>query len=348
MRLPRPNLRSVAYVAAVAVASGPAARAQDLHFSHLAAVPTQTNPAYTGLLEQRARVGVSYRSQWDNFTEGFKTATLSADMKTYQAANGALGVGLYVNSDRAGDLGFATQQVGMSGAYLMAVDAKTYVSLGIQGTYNAQRIDWSAAEGLEFEPLQLRGNGRAGYLGVSSGAAVFQRVTRRLAWFGGLAGGNLNRPDASFLGDGRADDADLLYRRWTFHGGAEIQFGRFNAVRPSVLYLHQGPNRQMKIGSYYRYRADRGISTDAQLAAHFGIFVRHSFYADAWTADALVLALRFDWHDTIITASFDTNVSSLTAATNGVGGPEISLVQHFDWGQRRSKRTKLDCPTFQY
>lgn len=346
MRCLRTPSRLLALAAALAV--GAELAAQDIHFAHLTAVPTQTNPAYTGLTEQRARVGIDYRSQWDNFTNGFKTATLAADLQAYQAANGTVGLGLYLNSDQAGDLGFATQQVGLSGSYLMAVNAKTSVSFGLQGVYNAQRIDWSQAKGLDVDPLATGGDGRAGYLSVATGAAVFQRLNRRLAWFAGVAGANLNRPDASFLDDDSAVDADLLYSRWTGHGGAEIKFGRFNSVRPSIIYLRQGPNRQMKIGSFYRFRADRGISTDAQLAAHFGLFVRHSFYDDAWTTDALVFALRFDWHDTIITASFDTNVSSLTAATNGVGGPEISLVQHFDWGQRRQRRSKMECPTFQY
>lgn len=347
MRLRPLSCPTLVLVATAVLATGSAA-AQDLHFAHLTAVPTQTNPAYTGLMEQRGRVGIDYRSQWDNFTNGFKTATLSADFKAYQASNGAAGLGVYINSDQAGDLGFATQQVGLNGAYLLAVNDKTQVSLGLQGVYNAQRIDWTQAEGRDFEPISQRGDGRNSYLAVGSGAAVFQRVNRKIAWFAGLAGGNLNRPKVSFIDDDADVDADLLYRRWTAHAGGQIKFGRFNSVRPSIIYLHQGPNRQMKIGSYYRFRADRGISTDAQLAAHFGVFVRHSFYSDAWTSDAVVFAVRLDWHDTVITASFDTNVSPLRAATNGVGGPEISLVQHFDWGQRRERRSKMECPTFQY
>ena len=337
----------VSLVICAALAPG---RAQDLHFSHLNAVPMQINPAYTGLTEKRARVGVSYRSQWDNFTAGFKTATLSADFKPHHTGNGAAGVGLFVNSDRAGDLNFGTQQIGLNGAYLMALDGgRTSVSFGLQSVFNFQRLDWTAIDAFEEERGDILANGgRAQYLSVGTGLALFQRLNRRVAWFVGAGGANLNRPDAGFLDDGNTGGAQLTYRRWSGHGGAEIHFGRFNSVRPSIIYLHQGPNRQMKVGSYYRFRPDRGISTDAELAAHFGAFVRHSFYNDEWTSDAIVFAVRVDWQETVITFSFDTNVSKLRVASNGVGGPEISLVQEFDWGERRQRRSKVECPTFQY
>ena len=73
-----PTLPRVA-VGLAALAFGTAALAQDIHYSNLSAVPMQVNPAYTGLSEYRARVGVDHRSQWGNFTNGYRTTSLSAD-----------------------------------------------------------------------------------------------------------------------------------------------------------------------------------------------------------------------------------------------------------------------------
>ena len=330
------------------VAAG--AGAQDIHFAHLAAVPTQTNPAYAGLMEGRARVGIDYRGQWNNFTNGFQTASLSADVKLYENRHDVLGGGLHLTNDRAGDLAFTTQQVGLTNSYLKALDnGRTYLAFGVQNVLTFQQIDWTKANAFDFEPLEVLGSdGRRSYWDIGGGLSFFQRPSRYLSWFVGLAGAHLNKPTVTFLADNDGNVADQLFVKWTFHAGGEIKFGRFNSLRPSVLLLRQGPHRQLKVGTFYRFKTDNGIATDSEVAVHLGAFVRAYPAQERGGVDAIILAARFDYHHTVITVSFDTNVSSLTAASNGVGGPEFSLVQEFDWGTRGRRRHKVKCPTFQY
>ncbi len=324
--------------------------AQDIHFAHLAAVPTQTNPAYTGLLEAKARVGVDYRGQWNQITNGFRTASVSADGKLWENRYDVLGAGLFMTSDRAGDLSFATQQVGLNFSYLKALDrGKTYLAFGVQNVFNFQSIDFSEAEAFSFEPLDVYGaDGRIAFYDIGAGLAFFQRPSRSLSWFAGIAGSHLNNPTVTFLSDRDGNLADQLYTKWTFHAGAQIKFGRFNSIRPSVLYLKQHDHRQLKVGTFYRFKADNGLSTDSDIAVHFGAFMRAYPAKENGGIDAIILAVRFDYQLTIITVSFDTNVSQLRQISHGAGGPEFSIVQQFDWGSSRNRRHKVKCPTFQY
>lgn len=344
-----PKLRGWYGVLLAGVLTGAVASAQDIHFSHLAAVPTQTNPAYTGLMAGRARVGVDYRSQWNNFTNGYTTASLSADMKAYRNRHDVAGLGLVVNSDQAGDLGFTTQQVALSTSYLKGLDnGKTYLAFGIQNVFNFQRLDWSQAVAFDYEPLgEFSPGGRRNYWDIGAGVAYFMRVNRRLAWYAGAAGAHLNAPHVTFLRDDGADGEQVI-PKWTLHAGGEIGFGRHNSVRPSAIMLYQWPFRQMKLGAFYRFKTDRGTASRDQVAVHFGTHVRSNLSSERVNVDALIFAVRFDYEATSITASFDTNVSTLLPASRGVGGPELSIVQEFDWGSPRKRRHAVKCPTFQY
>ena len=326
------------------------AAAQDIHYSNLSAVPMQVNPAYTGLAEHRGRVGFDHRSQWSNFTNGYKTTSLSADFKAYQRGGDVLGLGAHITSDQAGDLDFTTQQVSLNAAYTKALDrGRTFLSFGLQNVFSGQRIDWAKAEGFQYEPLSsLESGGKAAFWDVGAGMALFLRPSRKQAWFAGVGAAHLNNPDVTFLADDDGSIGDRLYTKWTLHAGGELHFGMHNSIRPSVLYLHQGPNRQLKVGSFWRYRNDRGLHTDAQIAVHFGAWLRTYFGRGGSGVDAVNFAARFDYDKTSVVVSFDTNVSSLVVASDGFGGPEVALVQQFDWGSTRRRRHKVKCPTFQY
>ena len=334
----------------VLLATAGALVGQDIHYANLSAVPMHVNPAYTGLMTERARVGIDYRSQWTNFTNGYRTSSLSADVKAWQNRSDVLGVGLHATSDVAGDLNFTTQQVALNLAYLKGLDGgKTFVSFGFQNLFSGQRVDWAEARGFALEPgASLESGGKSRFWSAGAGVALFVRPNRRQSYFAGVSGAHLNNPTVSFLGDADGSLGDRLYTKWTGHAGAELLFGRFNSLRPSVIYLSQGPHREIKVGTFWRYRSDRGTHTDSEIAVHFGAYLRSYVARQGSGVDAVNLAARCDYDKTSVTLSFDLNVSSLVVASNGYGGPELSLVQEFDWGTSTRKRHKVRCPTFQY
>ena len=63
----------------------------------------------------------------------------------------------------------------------------------------------------------------------------------------------------------------------------------------------------------------------------------------AIATDATIITTRFDFVGFSFGVSYDINVSSLTDASGGNGGPEISLV----YTTQYSKKIKtIDCPRF--
>ncbi len=347
--MPRPlHIPGVA-LAIVLLLLGGRAGAQDIHYAHLAAVPTQTNPAYAGLIDARARVAVDYRGQWNTFVNGYRTSSLSADMKAYQFQDDIIGVGFHLSSDQAGDLNFTQNSAALSLSYLKSLDRQTFLSFGIQNNFSSHRIDWTQAVGFDFEPVAPAvGSSSRSFWDVGVGMAFFTRPSRTLGWFAGAAVSHVNRPTVTFLGDVDGSLGNELYAKLTVHGGAEVKFGKFNSIRPSLIYLAQGPHRELKVGTFWRYKADRGIHTDAEVAVHFGAWLRTYVGKGDVGVDAAIVATRFDYRRTSVTLSFDINISSLTRISDGIGGPEFSLIQEFDWEMRKRRRRPVECPTFHF
>ena len=94
--------------------------------------------------------------------------------------------------------------------------------------------------------------------------------------------------------------------------------------------MSQGPHLQVNSGLSIKFRL--GSARDQQ-AFHIGLWNRISKQDDGVEGtnspvllDALILSTRFDYQTFSIGFSYDVNVSSLAAASNGSAGPEFALV----------------------
>ena len=131
--------------------------AQDIHLSHIHASPTHLNPAMTGLFNADLRFIANYKGQWNSFTNGYRTAVASADMKLNRGIGNRddVGVGFMAIGDQAGDLEFRTLNVGLSLSYLKALNSNgsNFLSAGVQGGIIQQRINTNLAIlEQEFDP----------------------------------------------------------------------------------------------------------------------------------------------------------------------------------------------------
>src|SRR5262245_59797510 len=84
--------------------------AQDTHFSQYNATPMSINPALTGIYDGTARFTNNYRSQWGALGPAYTTIYSSVDFPLGKAKskNHYFGIGVMVNSDKAGETGFYT------------------------------------------------------------------------------------------------------------------------------------------------------------------------------------------------------------------------------------------------
>src|SRR5829696_489133 len=124
------------------------AQAQSYHFSQFFSTPLLTNPANTGYIDGPYRFSSNIRSQGLPSNNTLFTGYLSADfspLKDKLTEGHKAGVGMYVMNDHSITSAVQTNSVGVSAAYHVGLDVygEQSIGLGIQGTYNQRRIDYS-------------------------------------------------------------------------------------------------------------------------------------------------------------------------------------------------------------
>ena len=161
----------------------------------------------------------------------------------------------------------------------------------------------------------------------------------------GAAMWHLNEADVSFLNDNNVDKSYNLYRRIVIHGGGDFQMGRKSFLKPTFIYLDQGPHREITFGTFWKYKTLKYHNDSRGTALYLGAWLRTNFQSNVTNLDAMVAAIRLDYKDTFFTFTFDVNLSSLTQVSQGRGGPEFSIVKIIDI--KRTRRTnKVRCPDF--
>jgi type IX secretion system PorP/SprF family membrane protein len=331
--------------------------AQDIHSSHLHSNPILLNPAMTGQFGGDFRFIADFRSQYRAVTTNYRTFYGSVDMRTRTLGNGnaALGLGLELFADRAGDLDFSTQgaQLSMSGLLLVGeYGGKKMISAGLKLGMVNQSVDFSKIDAFDPEPMVLSGLGsNRFYPDVSMGIAWSQELSRnkdRSSYYIGYSLSHVNRPVVAFGLDG-GRPTDELYIRHVLHGGGDFKLGEQSRLLPAVLFMDQGPHRQITVGSFWKYHSKRIKQKKGYLpttAIYLGAWARWYAVSQASGFDAMIFAIRLMRMNSIFTISYDINMSKLSLASAGRGGIEFSVTQIVDNQRQRSR--KMKCPSFDY
>ena len=85
---------------------------QDIHFSQYNGSLLNASPAFTGFFDGDYRVNAIYRSQWNTVPVKYNTFSCAGDMRVYpkKLINDCIGLGLIINSDKAGYANYKTNQ----------------------------------------------------------------------------------------------------------------------------------------------------------------------------------------------------------------------------------------------
>src|ERR1700741_5467486 len=132
-------------------------QAQDLHFSQYNENPSLINPAFTGV-SNVLRVSAVYRDQWRTVTVPYKTYGISVESRI-MASNWSkvegqsmtftkksfskVAAGLSFYSDKAGDGSMRTDQLKLSLASFVPINAYNRLSLGVQAGFIQRKVDLS-------------------------------------------------------------------------------------------------------------------------------------------------------------------------------------------------------------
>lgn len=310
-------------------------RAQDFHLSMYDAAPIFLNPAMTGVFEGDWRLHAHYRTQWKavNF-KPYTTGLISFDMPKNK-----WGFGGQIANYRAGIGNYNVLQGLVSTAYTTPLDAKKQhnLSFGIQAgltqksveyqlhTYNNQYV---TRDGGGFDQSLSSGESFAGqrdYLpDVNAGLLYFfAKQQSKVNPFAGLSVFNLLQPTETFLGN-----KNKLPLRYYTHIGARINLTEQLYLIPKVLWM-----QQLKFNEQ-TYALDAGYYLkDPELYLLAGGVFRKG--------DAAIAYLGLKKFKFIFKVGYDINLSTLTVASGGRGGFEVSFTY---LSRKEDPKTKKICP----
>lgn len=321
-------------------------KTQDIHFSHIKAVPTLLNPAMTGLFNGKMRYSANYKGQWNTFTNGYETMAVSTDMRVKDLKSSIVGGGLSMFSDKAGDLSMMTNSISLNASFIQLIGKSTWVSMGFQNSFSQNRLDMSKVVTFEQETSQFSSN-RA-YWHLSTGIVLMHEFGKGNLVHIGTALSHINRPNISFLRTPKGSTntfVELLDKKITIHGGADFRLSNSLEFRSGFVFMDQGPHREISLGSFLKYSQGLRIrNTDKTGALYLGAWFRWYSEINLNGADALITTARLDYDNTSIAISYDINVSSLTKASLGQGGVELSFIKIMEAKKKRVGNQKLRCP----
>ena len=297
---------------------------QDPVYSQYYTSPILVNPAFAGNT-RGALVAINYRNQWPSIDNAYETYSLTYD----QRWNKSSGVGLYLNTDAAGNGALKTTKLGGIYSYRIRVQDELYVKGAIDVAFGQSRLDQSklvfldnldpqfglmTPGGISFPTQEvLAPSPSRSYLDISTGVLLYNPN-----YYLGVSFKHLNSPNIDFIND-QTGDLGTLPLRWTVNAGAQFsldgrnndEYGTF--ISPNILFVRQQDFWQINVGAYLNV-----------LQVFGGAWYRHS----GINGDAVIASLGVKTGMFKISYSFDYTVSGLTIGSGG--SHEIGIGINFD------------------
>ncbi|MDX2000883.1 MAG: PorP/SprF family type IX secretion system membrane protein [Chitinophagales bacterium] len=292
--------------------------AQDIHFSQFYNSPLTLNPALTGNIDGKFRVGAIYRNQWKSVGSPFKTISASFDLGIHRLKKGdVFGVGLMAFHDKTGTVGLSNINIVASAAYHkpLGVNKSHVLSMGVQVGFTQRRIDMSEAifaDQVDNTLTNIGGSGDAANLGTSNheelniGLGYSAKFGKRSNLYIGGSMFHVSQPKESVLGSG-----ERLPSRYVGHASMDIGIGKMVSILPSFIYMNQAGNNEINVGSGIR------VAFKEDIRATIGAYYR--------LQDAVIPMVGFEVKGLNMAFSYDVNTSSLNNVSNSQGGYEISV-----------------------
>lgn len=309
--------------------------AQDFHLSMYDAAPLYLNPAMTGVVEGYWRIHGHYRTQWKavNF-KPYTTGLLSFDMPYKK-----WGFGAQVVNYRAGIGNYNALQFVASCGYTISLDRKKNhnLSFGLQGGLTQKSVEhqlhtfdnqYTTVNGGSFDNTLSNGenfNGQKFIVPELNFGMLyyFSKQQSKLNPFIGVSAFNILQPNETFF----ADDNTLPLRIYG-HTGIRINLTETFYIIPKALYMRQQQFSELT------FAGDVGLYLKAAETFLLGGLIYRN-------KDAAVIYIGARKTNYIAKLSYDINFSSLSDASTGRGGFELSFTYMHQNAQ--SQNVKI-CP----
>lgn len=310
----------------------------DPHLSQYYVYPSWLNPALTGAFDGDLRVSGVYRNQWSSIAEGFKTAGVSADVRSSKNLN--FGVSVLQQTTGAGySYLSANASASFSGIKFDETGYKRLV-FGLQVGLIDSRFDpskfqladqWNNING--YTPTAITNetftNVSSSVLDIGTGVIYYDAdPSKKANIFIGFSLAHLNQPKSNFTPQSVSEKMPI---RYTLHGGVKLNLSDFISVVPNALYLRQGNAEEKMVGAYAQMNGPGGV--DILLGANYRL------------NDAVVPYIGLTIKSLVFGFSYDLNNSELGKNIANTNSTEISLSYVF----RKSKtlgEKHFVCPRF--
>ena len=323
---------------------------QDIHFSQFLASPLNLNPSLSGVFDGDYRFVANHRNQWQSITTPYKTFSASFDSKItrFNIPKSYIGLGILLNTDKAGDSEFGTTQIGLSISYhkIISSDSSLIISGGINLYYNQYSINYnnltfnSQYDGNQYNSNlshnEVFPNSQISYFDVAGGFNIFYLIPAentlgdKIPLNTGISFFHINKPEQSFYDV----EAIELNRKIIFYVNSKFKIQEELSFLPSFIYMRQGKLKEFDLGGLFKYNIDN--------------IAFHAFYIGGWfrMKDAGIIKIGLDYQNINLGISYDINTSKLSTASNGLGGMELSLKYIFNKTRPFALPYYKQCPTF--
>lgn len=332
-------IRSLLFICSIQLAS--IANAQDIHFSQFYEAPLYRNPALAGLVDGDIRVQAVYRSQWNSVANAYKTGSINAEYKMPVKNDDYLTFGMQVYFDRAGTTGLTTTHILPALNYhkSLSQDRNMYLSLGFMGGLVQRSIDRSKIKtttsyqgGTDGETnLVPQYSYLDGSAGISFNTQLGQSELNNLVL--GVAYHHFNKPQNSFFNDNNI----LVQPKWVYSADVKLSVNESSFVTVYNDMVRQGSYTETLSGLLYGLKIGPYTETP-DYTVQAGAFLR-------W-GDALIPTVQIDYRPFAVAASYDINISRLSAASQGRGGFELSIKYIGFLERDNSSANAVRCPRF--
>lgn len=311
---------------------------QDPGFSQFYSNPLYLNPALAGTGEC-SRVMFNYRNQWPSLSANFVTYCASADHYLNVLSGG---VGVIVTSDYIGSNLMNTLRAGAIYSYHLKISNDINMNAGFEATFHQQKINFGD---LIFRDMIDPATGtidpgstseipldRKSVIAPDFSSGLLLGI--RESYFIGIAVHHLTEPTLNYYS---GTDHNLLYRKYTLHGGARFTLSKGYirgknspwVISPNVLYQYQQTAQQLNIGVYIE---------KSPLTA--GLWYRY----DIDNADGIIFLVGLNYDRLKFGYSYDVTLSRLKGTTGGAH--EVSAALLVNCNKKRNKPGAIKCPEF--
>ena len=322
--------------------------AQDIHLSQFFETPLLRNPALAGIFTGDLRVQTVYRNQWNSVGYPYTTKAFSAEYKfALPLSNDFLTVGVQAFHDVAGITRLTTVEFlpAINFHKSLSTEKNMFLSAGfaagpVQRNFDDKRLSFdNQYTNGRFDPAAPSGENfpyfKANFIDLATGLSFNTAVFNGGNFYLGASLYHFNKPTKKYN-----EVQFFLAPKIQGNAGLKTPLNDRIELLAEANYLKQGSYSETIAGGQLLYYV-----TDMTEAANIrsvafggGVFIR--------LKDAIVPVVKLNYNNVEFAFSYDVNISSLSAATTGRGGYEMSLSYKGFTRSINSSLNMVRCPRF--